>query len=108
MKVVFAIIILAVAALAGWIVYAATDSQTSAYIVSVAGSATGLAFLFVSFFRRGRSVNSTVEVGKAKNSVVKGVSYSGSDSMPDVKSELKVNEIQGGRATGIDWKKNHN
>ena len=108
MRVFIAFVILGVAGIAGWVVYATTDSQTAAYIVSVAGSAAGLAGLFLASSKSGGRVESKVKVGKARNAKIEGVLYSGDDSIPDVKSELEVDDIEGGGAKGVDWKKKDN
>ena len=104
-RVTIALAVLAVAGLAGWIVYALTDSETAFYIVSAAGAAVGLAALVISMLRQRSGISSTVKVRTAKNSTIKGVSYSDTDSEPSIKSKLEINDIEGGNATGVEWNK---
>jgi hypothetical protein len=106
MKQILAVMaILVLSGAAGWAVYHFTDSTTAGYIASCAGAAAGLAALYIALRNRS-GINSKVRVRKAENAKITGIEYSGDGDLPPTTSDLSIGEIKGGRATGVNWKKN--
>ncbi len=96
--------VLVVSGLLGWLVYSMTDSTTAAYIVSCAGSAAGIAALFLAL-RGGGGIDSRIKIKKSAKAEVAGVSYSGSAEPPQVKSDVDIGSVEGGKVTGVEWRK---
>lgn len=112
-KTLQAILVLLLAGGGGYLVYYLTDSNTAGYIVSVVGTAAGLTSIFISLRGKGAStegpqrpaIESKVKIGRAENAKITGVDYSGKTH---TKSDVQIDEIKGGEATGVRSKENDN
>ena len=98
------IAVLAASGLLGWLVYRMTDSTTAAYIVSCAGTAVGIAALFLALKRDG-GIDSRIKIKNSSKAEVAGVSYSGSAEPPEIKSDVDIGSVEGGKVTGVQWRK---
>lgn len=106
-RILITIVFLSIAGVVGWGVYKRTSSQRIGLIVTFVGAAASLAPIFISQSDPSNRISSKVNVKKATQAEIRGISYSGKKPIPssesEIKSEMKIENIEGGSARGIDW-----
>ena len=103
-RLLIAIVVLLVSGVIGYVIYSISGSQVAGYVVSCAGPAIALSALVLSLLQSKARISSSVRVGSAKNSDIKGITYSGTETIQAVESSLEADKIDGGSAIGVEWR----
>jgi len=97
------IIFIFIITVAGLGAYKAFDYMIAAYLVSCIGSAAALSAVFIQPKNK-RELNSKIRIGKSVNSNVVGISDSTEKDADKIKSDINIDDIRGGKLTGVDLK----
>jgi hypothetical protein len=89
-----------VSAVAGWIIFATTESATASYIVAVASMAVGAVAVLVTLRAgSGQRIDSKVRARDLKDTTVTSVSVK--QPKGSISSKIDAKGVQGGQVSGV-------